>query len=105
MQKFALLALSATALSACDPQVMADGVSRRAAADVVEAVVVQDMPAPAAKAATECILQVASADEIRALAADYGVIAGNGTVQNVRNLALRPAAQSCFAASGVPAVK
>jgi hypothetical protein len=105
MNAKAALLIVPFALAACDPQSMADNVSRRAAADVVEAVVVQDMPAPAAKAATECILQAATVEETRALAADYGVIAGNGTVQNVRNLALRPAAQSCFAASGVPPVK
>ena len=44
------------------------------------------------------------AEEQRALARDVGVEAGTQTVANIRNLALRPAAQACFAASGVPPV-
>lgn len=99
-----LLPLAVLALAACDPQAMADNTTRRAAADVVEAVVIREMPAAPAKAATECILQAASIEEVRALAADYGVEAGTLTKENIRNLAMRPAAQACFAASGVPPV-
>ncbi len=99
-----LLPLAVLALSACDPQAMADNTTRRAAAEVVEAVVIREMPTAPAKAATECILQAASTEEIRALAADFGVEAGTLTKQNIRNLATRPAAQACFAASGVPPV-
>ena len=98
------LLLSLPFLAACDPQAVADNTARRAAADVVEAVVVREMPAAPAKAAAECILQAASIEEVRALAADFGVEAGTLTKQNIRNLALRPVAQSCFAASGVPPV-
>ena len=92
-------------IAACDPQKIADDTTRRMAGDVVEAVVLRDMPAAPAKAATECILQAASVEEVRAIAADYGVEAGTLTKENIRNLALRPAAQSCFAASGVPPVR
>ena len=92
-------------LAACDPQAALDNTVRRTAAEVVEAVVIREMPAAPAKAATECILQAASMEEIRALARDIGVEAGTQTKENIRNLALRPAAQACFAASGVPAVK
>ena len=99
-----LLPLAVLALAACDPQAMADNTTRRDAADVVEAVVIREMPAAPAKAATECILQAASIEEVRALAADYGVEAGTLTKENIRNLAMRPAAQACFAASGVPPV-
>ncbi|MEZ5797940.1 MAG: hypothetical protein R3D63_10950 [Paracoccaceae bacterium] len=101
---FLALGLSALALSACDPQATIDGATRRAAAEVVEPVVAREMPAAPAKAATECILQAASIEEIRALARDIGVEAGTQTKENIRNLALRPAAQSCFATSGVPPV-
>lgn len=96
--------LAALTLAACDPQAAVDDVVRRTAADVVYAVVNRDMPAAPARAATECILQAATMPEIRALARDVGVEAGTLTVENIRNLALRPAAQSCFAASGVPPV-
>jgi hypothetical protein len=92
-------------LAACDPADLADQTARRAAAEVVEAVVIREMPAAPAKAATECILQAATVEEIRALARDIGVEAGTQTKENIRNLGLRPAAQACFAASGVPAVQ
>ena len=43
--------------------------------------------------------------EVRMLARDYGVEAGSQTKENIRNIALRPAAQSCFAGRGVPQVR
>jgi hypothetical protein len=92
------------ALAACDPQVMADKTTRNLARDVVLPVVSRDMPAGPASAAAECILNAADMPEIRALARDYGVEAGTQTRENIRNIALRPAAQACFAASGVPQV-
>ncbi len=98
------LACVPLALAACDPADLANQTARRAAAEVVEAVVIREMPAAPAKAATECILQAASVEETRALARDIGVEAGTQTKENIRNLALRPAAKACFAASGVPAV-
>lgn len=103
--KPAILLILVPVLAACDPQAVVDNTTRRAAAEVVEAVVVREMPVAPAKAATECILQAASIEEIRALAADFAVEAGTLTKQNIRNLALRPSAQACFAASGVPPVK
>jgi hypothetical protein len=99
-----LLPLAVMALAACDPQAALDDTVRRTAAEVVEPVVARELPPPQAKAATECILQAATMPEIRALAADFGVEAGTLTKQNIRNLALRPAAQACFAANGVPQV-
>lgn len=101
-----LIALAALALlPACDPAEVADKAVRRAAADVVFAVVNRDMPAAPAQAATECILNAATMPEIRALARDVGVEAGTLTKDNIRSLALRPAAQSCFAANGVPPLR
>jgi hypothetical protein len=100
-----LLTLSALALAACDPGAFADKTVRRAATEVVQAVVVREMPAAPAAAATECIVQAASIEEQRALARDLGVEAGSQTVENIRNLALRPTAQTCFAAAGVPPVR
>lgn len=100
-----LLLAAPLLLAACDPQAMVDGTVRRTAGEVVEAVVIKEMPAAPAKAATECILQAASIEEQRALARDLGVEAGTQTKENIRNLALRPAAQACFAASGVPPLR
>lgn len=84
------LVLSALLLAACDPQDVADQTVRRAAAEVVEAVVVREMPAAPAAAATECILQAASIEEQRALARDLGVEAGTQSKHTIRTLGLRP---------------
>lgn len=105
MMRLALLTLSACALAACDPQAVADKTTRSLARDVVMPVVSRDMPAGPASAATECILNAADITEVRMLARDYGVEAGSQTKENIRNIALRPAAQSCFAANSIPAVR
>jgi hypothetical protein len=89
-------------LPACDPQVFADKTMRQVAESVVFPVVNVDMPAEPAQAATDCILNAASAEEIRLLARDVGVEAGTSTKATIRDIALRPAAQACFAAAGVP---
>lgn len=99
-----LLAAALLATVACTPQGLADSALRRAAGSVVMAVVQNEMPSPAAARATECILQNASPAEIEALARDVGVVAGTLTKANIRTIALRPAAQACFAANDVPPV-
>lgn len=97
-----LIALSLATLAACSPADLAGKVARRAAESVVQPVVNINMPAGPAEAATACILDAASPDEVEALARDVGVEAGSSTKARIRELALRPAAQSCFAAHGVP---
>ena len=96
------LLLILTALAACSPADLANKVSRRAAATVVQPVVNINMPASVANAATACILDAASPAEVDALARDVGVEAGSSTKARIRELALRPGAQACFAANGVP---
>lgn len=100
-----ILSLSCLALAGCDPQALADKTTRNLAAGVVQPVVARDLPAGPAGQATDCILNAASMPEIRALARDTGVEAGTQTRENIRNIALRPAAQACFAAQGLPQVK
>lgn len=100
-----LLPLSALLLAACDPAEVADKALRRTAESVVFPVVNVDMPAGPAQAATTCILNAASSDELRLLARDVGVEAGTATKATVRDIALRPAAQACFAANGVPPIR
>ena len=100
-----LFALGLASLAACSPADLAGKVSRRAAESVVQPVVNIDMPANIADAATACILDVASPAEVDALARDVGVEAGSSTKARIRELALRPGAQSCFAAHGVPPLK
>jgi hypothetical protein len=101
--RYAMLA-AALLLAACDPGELADSAVRRAAASVVFPVVNVDMPAGPAQAATDCILDAATEDERRLLARDVGVEAGTSTKATIRELALRPAAQACFAGNGVPPV-
>ena len=92
-------------LAACDPQAVADKAMRRTAETVVRPVLARELPGNVAEAATQCVLDAAGTDEIRALARDVGVEAGTLTVQNIRNLATRPSAAACFARNGVPQLK
>ena len=100
-----MMILAAAGLGACDPGELADKAVRRAAESVVQAVVVSDMPKAPARAATDCILGAATPDEIELLARDVGVVAGTLTKSTIRGIALRPAAQACFAANSVPPVR
>ena len=54
---------------------------------------------------SRCILDAAAPGEINILARDVGVEAGTQTIENIRNIATRPAAAACFAAGGVPSLK
>lgn len=89
-------------LAACDPAELVDSALKRTAHSVVFPVVNIDMPAEPARLATKCILDAASEDELRLLARDVGVEAGTATKATIRSIAMRPAAQACFAANGVP---
>jgi hypothetical protein len=97
-----LVVAAGLGLAACDPQVFADKTARQIASNVVFPVVNLDMPAGPAQAATDCILGAATPDETRLLARDVGVEAGSSTKATIRDIAMRPAAQSCFSAAGVP---
>lgn len=100
------LALVAVALvSACDPAEVADKALKRTARSVVFPVVNVDMPAGPAQSATDCILAEATPDEVRLLSRDVGVVAGSSTKAEIRAIALRPGAQACFAAAGVPPIR
>jgi hypothetical protein len=97
------LALGAMlALAACDPGELVDSAVKRAAYSVVFPVVNIDMPADPARNATNCILDTATEAELQLLSRDVGVEAGTLTKARIREIALRPAAQACFAANSVP---
>lgn len=91
-------------LSACSPQEALDKVTRRTAETVVTPVVNLNMPLAQAQSATDCILDAATQGEINLLARDVGVEAGTSTKATIRTIALRPAAQACYAAAGVPPI-
>lgn len=92
-------------LAACDPAELVDSTLKRTAHTVVYPVVNVDMPGEVARKATNCILDAASEEELKLLARDVGVEAGTSTKATIREIALRPAAQACFAANGVPPVR
>jgi hypothetical protein len=100
-----LLAVALALCSACSPQDTADKVARRAAESVVTPVVNVNMPLGLAQAATGCILDAATSDELRLLARDVGVEAGTSTKATIRTIALRPAAQDCYARNGIPPIQ
>lgn len=93
------------ALAACDPAELVDSAVRRTAFSVVFPVTNISMPAEPARLATNCILDAATPDELQLLARDVGVEAGTATKATIRTIALRPGAQSCFAANGVPPIQ
>jgi len=97
-------AIAVLALAACDPQAFANKTARQLASSVVFPVVNIDMPAGPAQAATDCILDAASPEELRLLARDVGVEAGTSTKATIRTIAVRPAAQACYAAHAVPPI-
>ncbi|KAF0116249.1 MAG: hypothetical protein FD150_419 [Rhodobacteraceae bacterium] len=102
MLRVPLLLLALMAVSACDPAELVDNALKRTAYSVVFPVVNIDMPADPARKATNCILDTSSEAELRLLARDVGVEAGTATKATIRSIAVRPAAQACFAANGVP---
>lgn len=104
MRTLALPLIAVLGLSACDPAELVDSALKRTAHSVVFPVVNIDMPAEPARKATNCILDAASPDELQLLARDVGVEAGTATKATIRSIAVRPAAQACYAANGVPPV-
>lgn len=94
-----------TILAACDPAELVQDTLKRTAHTVVFPVVNIDMPAEPARKATKCILDAATEDELRLLARDVGVEAGTATKATIRQIAVRPAAQACYAANGVPPIR
>jgi hypothetical protein len=101
----ALVLASALLVAACDPAEVADKALKRTVETVVFPVVNVDMPAGPAQSAPECILAEATPEELRLLARDVGVVAGSSTKATIRSIALRPGAQACFAAAGVPPIR
>lgn len=97
-----LILTAMLALPACDPAELVDSALKRTAHSVVFPVVNIDMPAEPARLATKCILDAATQDELELLARDVGVEAGTATKATIRQIAVRPAAQACYAANGVP---
>jgi hypothetical protein len=102
MRVVAVALASCLLVAACDPGELVSSALKRTAYSVVFPVVNIDMPGEPARLAANCILDAASQDELELLARDVGVEAGTQTKATIRSIAMRPAAQACFAANGVP---
>ncbi|MBD3763844.1 MAG: hypothetical protein IE927_03675 [Rhodobacterales bacterium] len=100
----AAAALAGLALTACSPQALATDVTRAAARNVVANALGVQYPSAQSELAATCLVQAATDDEAAALARDIGVRPGTVTMDNIRALAARPAAQDCVAARGLPPV-
>lgn len=105
MRPILILTGGLMALAACDPAEVVDSALQRTAYSVVYPVVNIDLPGEPARLATNCILDAAGSDELQLLARDVGVEAGTSTKATIRAIALRPEAQSCFSANGIPPVR
>lgn len=90
------------ALAACDVSGTVDKAMRRTAETVVEPVVDDYLPPDLAHAATICIVDAASPEDLRLLVRDVAVEAGTSTVANVLDIAARPETQACLMRQGVP---
>ncbi len=84
-------------MAACSPSEVADKVGRRTAETVVLPVVSDRMPGGNSGAVARCIIEAASADDIKLLARDVGVIAGTSTTATVLRIAAQPNARDCIA--------
>ena len=93
--------LAVLALAACDPAQVADKVGRRAADTVVRPIVADYVAPGQAEAATRCIVDTASSEDVKALVQDVGVGAGSRTVANVMRIAAQPGAAACLAAGSI----
>lgn len=101
--RMALPVAALMVLSACDPAQTVDDLGRRTAETVVKPIVDDSMTEPQAAIVTRCVVQNASADEVRVLIRDVGNPAGTATIATVRDILLRPATLSCMSAAGLPA--
>lgn len=101
--KMALPVMAVLTLAACDPAQTVDDLGRRTAETVVKPIVDDSMTEPQAAIVTLCVVQNATADEVRLLIRDVGTAAGTSTEATVRDILLRPATLSCMSAAGLPA--
>ena len=68
---------------------------------MVRPVVADYVPSGQAETATRCIVDNASAEDVKALAQDIGVGAGPRTVANVLRIAATPGAAACLMAANI----
>lgn len=88
-------------LAACDTAELADRALSRTAETVVRPVIDDTLTGGQADAATRCIVDNATSEDLRLLVRDFGVVAGPSTVANVMAIAARPEVLACLADAGL----
>lgn len=90
-------------LAACSPATQ-DQIAREAARSAITPVLTERFPGVPLEPALDCVIDNASAAQIRALAADAVLGATESTVEIVSNIVSKPETLTCLAAHGLPAL-
>lgn len=90
-------------LAACSPQAQ-DQIARDAARSAITPVLVERFPGVPLEPALNCVIDNASAVQIRALAVDSVTGPTESTVQIVTDIVSKPETLTCLAAEGLPAL-
>lgn len=89
------------AFSACTP-LQQDNLTREAAGRVIKPVLANQFPGVPLDAATDCVIDNATRDELLSMAADAVTGPTASTTQIVTTVLSRPATIQCLATSGLP---
>ncbi len=98
-----LVLACALSVAACSPQAQ-DQIAREAARSAITPVVTERFPGLPVEPAIDCIIDNASAAQIRALAADAVLGPTESTVEIVSDIVARPETLACLAERGLPAL-
>ncbi|SHH91820.1 hypothetical protein [Marivita hallyeonensis] len=98
-----LIWLALPLLVACSPQAQ-DEIAREAARSAITPVLAERFPGVPLEPALNCIIDNASAVQIRALAIDSVTGPTESTVQIVTDIVSQPETLTCLAAEGLPAL-
>lgn len=102
MRRIPLLGLAGL-IAACSPQ-QADEIARNAARATITPVVTRQFPGVPVEPALDCIIDNASAVQIRALAAESVLGPTESSVQIVSDIVSQPETVTCLATRGLPAL-
>ena len=103
MQRVIAILATGAMLAACSPQAQ-DQIAREAARSAITPVVTERFPGLPVEPAIDCIIDNASAAQIRALAADAVLGPTESTVEIVSDIVARPETLACLAERGLPAL-
>lgn len=102
-QKAIVVGLVAFGLSACSQQAQ-DEIARDAARSAITPVIQDKFPGVPVEPAVNCVIDNASATQIRALAVDTVAGPTASTVEIVTQIVSKPETLTCLAADGLPAL-